>query len=42
VFEVSLLMIRLVESDGLLIVALFSDSTKFTLESSRLVFLGFT
>ena len=41
-FEISLLMIRLVESNGLLSMVLFSDSTKFALESSQLVFLGFT
>jgi len=35
-------MIRLVGSDGLLIVVLFSDLTKLTLESSWLVFPGFT
>ena len=35
-------MIRLAESNGLLIVALFLDSTKFALESSQLVFPGFT
>ena len=40
-FEVSLLIIRLVGSNGLLIMALFSDLTKFTLESSWLVFPGF-
>ena len=41
-FEMSLLMIGLVGSNGLLIVMLFSDLTKFTLESSQLVFPGFT
>ena len=41
-FEMSLLMIGLVGFDGLLIIVLFSDSTKFALESSQLVFLGFT
>jgi len=40
VFEVSLLMIGLAESDGLLIVTLFSDLTKFALESGQLVFPG--
>jgi len=42
VFEMSLLMIGLVGSDSLLIIALFLDLTKFALESSQLVFLGFT
>jgi len=42
VFEISLFMIRLAESDGLLIVVLFSDLIKFALESSQLVFPEFT